>query len=204
MKRFTQYEISKKEKITFSLVNRTVNWFVQHGYAAKREGEYEITAPAAIFGLFPLYRSLKPYAVFDVNVKRERALGLVKKRGALCLTSALSYHGDYYRDPAVHAYLDDEKIIEELKRMPKGYCRIELYREDLNKDDFEQTKSAKYVSDGGNRQRFPTDLSEGQAEGHGIEKAGKYIVTNKIRTIIDLFCANKAYAAEGLIKTEWA
>jgi TctA family transporter len=35
------------------------------------------------------------------------------------------------------------------------------------------------------------------------KEAGGYRVTSKIRTIIDLFCANKAYIAEGLIKGEW-
>ena len=171
LKKFTQSEVSKKEDVTFSLVNRVVNWLVCQHYVTKRTGYYEVTAPATIFALFPLHRKLKPYATFDVNLPMEEVLKFIKGKANLCLTSALSYYDDYFRDPAIHAYLDDEKIIQELKNLPKGYTHIELYQEDLNSDDF-------------------------------IKKDG-YLITSKIRTIIDLFCANKAYAAERLIKKEW-
>lgn len=171
MKKFTQYQISKKGDITFSLVNKVVNWFVSRGYVAKRTGYYEVVAPVAIFNLFPLYRQMKPYAVFDVNLSRKQTLKALKSRGVLCLTTALSYHDDYFRDPVIHVYLEDKKILKDLKNLPKGYTHIELYREDLSNKDF-------------------------------IKKKGRFI-TDKIRTIIDLFCANKAYSAERLIKKEW-
>ncbi|MFH1394328.1 MAG: hypothetical protein ABIH29_05620 [Candidatus Micrarchaeota archaeon] len=172
LKKFTQYEVSKKEKVTFSLVNRVVNWLVSRGYVAKRTGHYELVAPAAIFSLFPVYRKMKPYVTFDVNISAEDALKMMKDKGKLCLTTALSYHDDYYRDPVVHAYLEDKKTIDSLKNLPKGYTHIELYHEDLNKDDFEKAR-------------------------------GQWI-TNKARTVMDLFCSNKAYAAERLIKKEWS
>ena len=170
-KRFTQYEISQKEKITFSLVNRTVNWFLRMGYVRKREGCYELVSAGAIFNLFPLYRRMQTYATFDVNLSHENALNLIKDKGTLCMTSALAYYDDYYRDSTIHAYLEDEKLIDELKSMPKGYTHIEIYKEDLNKGDTVKIRNQK--------------------------------VTDKIRTVIDLFCGNKAYAAEKLVKREW-
>ena len=172
LKKFTQYEVSKKEGATFSLVNKVVNWLVSRGYVAKRTGYYELVAPAAIFNLFPLYRRMKPYAIVDVNLPAKDVLNMIKGKGNLCLTTALSYYDDYYREPVIHAYLEDKKIIENLKNLPKGYTHIEIYHEDLNKDDFEKTK--------------------------------EQLITNKVRTVIDLFCSNKAYAAERLIKKEWA
>ena len=148
-----------------------MNWFVSCGYVAKRKGYYEIVAAAATFSLFPLYRKMKPYAAFDINLSKEEVLEIIKGKGALCLTSALFYYDSYYRDPAIHVYLNDNKIIEELKHYPKGFTHIEIYREDLNSNDF--------------------------------IKKNYHLVTDKIRTIIDLFCASKAYAAERLIKKEW-
>jgi len=171
LKKFTQYQISKGEKVTFSLVNRIVNWLVSRGYAAKGKEGYAIVAPVAILAVFPLYRKMKPYATFDVNLSKEAAIKMLKGKGVFCLTSALSFYDDYYRDDAIHVYLEDKKIIDELKDMKSGYCHIELYEEDLNKDD--------------------------------AEKITGQNVTNKIRTMVDLFCANKAYAAERLIKKEW-
>ncbi len=170
-RKFKQYQISKKEKITFSLVNRVVNWMVSRGYVAKRQGYYELVSTGAIFSLFPIYRQMKPYETFDVALKEKEALGLINRKAALCLSSALSTYDDYYRDSAIHAYVLDEDIVDELKHLPKGFTHVELYNEDLNDEDF--------------------------------EKKGGRMVTSKIRTIIDLFCANKAYAAERLIKKEW-
>jgi hypothetical protein len=171
LKKFKQYEISKKENVTFSLVNSVVNWLVYQYYVTKRTGYYEVTAPSSIFSLFPLHRKMKPYATFDVNIPREEMIELIKGKGMLCLTSALSYYDSYYRDPAIYIYLKDESLIHDLKDLPKGYTHIEIYEEDLNGDDFVTMK------------------------GHRI--------TTKLRTIIDLFCANKTYAAERLIKKEW-
>jgi len=169
-KKFTQYQISKNEKVTFSLVNRVVNWLVRIGYVAKRKGYYELTAPAAIFGLFSIYRKMAPIATFDVAPDSKEILNLLNKRAALCLTSALSAYDAYYRDTAIYAYALDKKLVGELGEMPKGYTRVELYEEDLNSQD--------------------------------IVKNGQW-KTSKVRTVIDLFCANKAYAAERLVKREW-
>ncbi len=171
LKKFKQYRLSKDTGVTFSLVNRIVNWFVSRGYVVKRTGYYELISPTVVFSLFPIYRKLEPVAVFDVNLRQKELLALIKGKGALCLTSALSFYDDYYRDPAVHIYLKDEKLLEALKRLPKGYCHIEVFNEDLNASDFEKR--------------------------HG------QLVTSKVRAVIDLFCAGKAYAAERLIKKEW-
>ncbi|MEW6748450.1 MAG: hypothetical protein AB1295_01965 [Candidatus Micrarchaeota archaeon] len=171
MKTFKQYQISKKEKVTFSLVNRIVNWLVAQRYVAKRTGYYELVSPSAILALFPLYRKIKPRDSLDVAMPAKEVLGMLKGKGVLCLTSALAYYDEYFRDPAIHVYLDDEKISKELKGLPKGYTHIEIYREDLNSDDFVTVKGQR--------------------------------ITKKIRTVADLFCANKAYTAERLIKKEW-
>jgi hypothetical protein len=171
LKTFKQYQISKREKVTFSLVNRVVNWLVVQRYVAKRTGHYELVSPSAILALFPIYRKMKPRDSLDVAMPVKEVLGILKGKGTLCLTSALAYYDEYFRDPAIHVYLDDEKVLKELKDLPMGYTHIEIYREDLNIDDVVTVKGQR--------------------------------ITKKTRTIVDLFCANKAYAAERLIKKEW-
>ena len=171
-KKFTQYEISKTENVTFSLVNKVVNWLLGHNYVAKRTGNYELVAAAGLFGIFPLFRKMKPYAAFEVDLSKEEVLKMMKAGGRLCLTSALQFHDAYFRDPVIHAYIDEGRLIDELKHLPKGYTRIEAYHEDLNSQDFEKKEG--------------------------------FVITSKTRTIIDLFCSNKAYASQRLIKKEWA
>jgi hypothetical protein len=171
LKKFTQYEISKQEKISFSLVNRVVNWFLSRGYVAKRTRYYEVISPTAIFNLFPIYRKLKPYEVLDIDIQEEQLYNILGKNAKFCLTTALSRYDNFFRDPAIHIYLDDSQILSNLKKFPKGYSHIEVYKEDLNKNDFIENKGV--------------------------------LITSKTRTIIDLFCAKKAYAAERMIKKEW-
>ncbi len=166
-KEFKQYQISKKQQVTFSLVNRIVNWMVSRGYVAKRINHYAIVSPTAILNLFPIYRQMKPVETFDIALPEKEALQMMKGRAILCLTSALSFYDDYFRDTAIHAYIKDRSLVDEFKALPKGFTHIELYEEDLNPDDF---------------------VKENQ------------MLTNKTRTIIDLFCANKAYTAQRLMK----
>ncbi|MCL6088741.1 MAG: hypothetical protein M1530_01085 [Candidatus Marsarchaeota archaeon] len=182
-KKFKQYQISKEEKISLHLVNKLVNWMISLGYVARRKGNlsekdtgkrrgyYELISPGAIFGLFPISRQIKPSETFNVEYSPDEVMKLLKGKSALCLTSALSYYDDYYRDPAIFAYIRDENLVDLLKDLPNGKTRVELFREDLNDGDF-------------------------------VEKKGA-VITDKIRTIIDLYCANKAYAAERLIKKEF-
>lgn len=170
--KFTQYAIGKETNVAFSGVNRVVNWLVSLGYVAKRKGYYELVAPAPVFSLFPLNRRLKPFASFEIGPDRKQALELIKGKTALCLTTALSFYDDYFRDPSLHAYLNDENLLGELKRLPRGFTRVALYREDLSADDF-------------------------------IEKNG-FRVSDQTRTVIDLFCGNKAYAAERLLRRKWS
>ncbi len=171
-KKFKQIEISEKAKVTFSLVNRIVKWMVSLGYVGKRKGYYELISSGAIFNLFPLYRQIKPIATFNVEMPPAEAMKMLEGRVALCLTSALRHYSDYYQDPAIYAYSLDKKLLNDLRELPEGKTRIEIFDEDLNGDDFVKEK--------------------------GIR------MTSKIRTIIDLYCANKAYAAEWLVKREFA
>lgn len=171
MKRFTQYKISKERGVTFSLVNRVVNWFVAGGAVAKRTGHYELVSAAGIFSIFPIYRKLKPFATFNLEADREQVLELAGKDAVLCLTSALSYYDDYYRDPSIHLYSPSEQFLKEIVNLRKGYTHVELYFDDMH--------------------------------GNGVTKKNGQAVTDKVRTVVDLFCNNKAYVAERLVKREW-
>lgn len=169
--RFKQYEISKKEGVTFSVVNRVVNWFVYQGLVAKRKGYYELVSPAGILNLFPLDRRMAPARAIDVELKPREVLEKLKDKGVLCLTSALPYYDNYFRDPSIHVYLEDHGLINEFRSARPGYTKIFTYDQDLPVNN--------------------------------AVKHGGQLVTDEVRTIIDLFCSNKSYAAERLVKRKW-
>lgn len=183
-KKFKQYQIGKEEKVSLHLVNNLVKWLISLGYVArrngnltkqedtgKRRGYYELVSAGAIFNLFLLNRQLKPIASFNVEPSAVEVMKMLEDKAALCLTSALSHYSDYYRDPAIYAYALDKTLLNDLKDLPEGKTRIEIFEEDLNGEDFVTKKDVR--------------------------------LTNKIRTIIDLYCANKAYAAEWLVRREF-
>ena len=62
-----------------------------------------------------------------------------KNGGILCLTTALElFDDDYFRDPAVHAYVTDIKLVNKLKNMEEGETKVYLYSykyPDLEKTD---------------------------------------------------------------------
>ncbi len=171
---FRQLRAQKDVGVSFGLVNRTVNWMVSRGYAAKTSEGYKVIAPAALAGAFSFFRRMEELktASLDVNVKPGDLARLFKEHGAvLCLSSALAYYDDYFRDPSFHVY-GRENLVSALQELPDGRIRVEVYRDDLAfQADFTVAKNTQ--------------------------------ITTRTRTIIDLLCSQRAYAAERLIKKTW-
>ena len=171
---FKQVELERASGVSFGLVNRTVKWMVSRKYVAREGGHYRVIAPAALAEAFSFFRRLEETRLssFDVDVDGKTLRKVLKEHGAvLCLTSALVYYDNYFRDPAVSVY-GNKELTNSLKTMRTGRMRVEVFTDDLKQDeDF-------------------------------LEMRGMRI-TSKVRTIIDLLCSQKSYAADQLIKKTW-
>ncbi|MBI5176490.1 hypothetical protein HY995_00215 [Candidatus Micrarchaeota archaeon] len=172
--RFKQVDLEEAAGVSFGLVNRAVRWMVSRKFVSKEGGQYEVIAPAALAGAFSLFRQLgeaRPSS-FSVDADGKTLLKALKEHGAvLCLTSALSYYGDYPRDPVVSVYAD-KALADSLKRMAPGGTRVEIFSDDLGqKGDFVEMRGVR--------------------------------LTSRVRTIIDLLCSEKSYAAGQLMKKTW-
>ncbi|GEM_PF-747016 len=190
---FKQWSVHEQTGVSFGWVNFITNWLVSHGYAARREGQYKLLAPTALAQQFSFFRRMEQlrFASFEVETNEAELSELLSKTNAvLCLTSALQRYDDYFRDPSVHAYAG-EKTAQALRALPLGNTRVDLYADDLKQeDDFEK----------------PEILQVRPAYGSNtITRLAKESVgmTKKTRTIIDVLCSQRAYAADELIKKTW-
>ncbi len=172
---FKQLEAQKATGVSFGLVNRVTNWMKSRKFVAKEPGGYNVIAPAALAQTFSLFRQMGDLRTseFMVDINPQKLESIIKEHGAAyCLSSALSYYDDYFRDPSIHVY-GSKKLEKTLNNLPSGRTRIDVYRDDLQ-------ENADIIS------------------AKGIRK------TTKIRTIIDLLCSERAYAADRLIKKTWS
>ncbi|MBI5036154.1 hypothetical protein HZC09_02310 [Candidatus Micrarchaeota archaeon] len=144
-------------------------------FAAEESGGYRVIAPAALAQTFSVFRRMDDLhsGAYTLHVDAKELTKLFKEHDAVyCLSSALAYYDDYFRDPSVQVY-GSEALNKALLELPSGRrVRVDVYEDDLQDDE-------DIVSEKGVR------------------------LTAKTRTIIDLLCSERAYAAEQLIKKTW-
>lgn len=171
---FKQVELEEAAGVSFGLVNRTVRWMASRKFVAREGGLYKVIAPAALSEAFSLFRQLDEIRLssFEVDADGKTLLKVLNEHGAvLCLTSALAYYDDYFRDPVVSVY-GNKALATSLKEMGGGRTKVEVFADDLKQQkDF-------------------------------VEREGVRL-TGKVRTIIDLLCSQKSYAADQLIRKTW-
>jgi hypothetical protein len=134
---------------------------------------YEVPSRTALLGFYANFRDMSKERLFTRKIGRDynAVMKYLSDNGAImCLTTALQFHDDYFRDIAIHAYAENRKLLEIIPRQEEGDIQVNLYAYDF--------------VDKVNKEK-------------GIR------VTSPIRTIMDLYCNNMAYAAERLIAREW-
>ncbi len=175
-KKFKQRELARELKASPARVNEVVQWLIKNNLVEKYKNRYEVLNPIGVIKLFAYSRRMDDLKQFSIDVKedRERLFDYLRKRKVVfCLTSALQEYSAYFRDPSINFYARNyEKIRDELKSLPQGMMRINVYKPDAS------------------------------LEPDTVKKDGM-LLTSELRTVIDLFCDNKAYAAKELIEKLW-
>ena len=154
-----------------------VNRLEKMGYVRKnpkisiKKPNYEVVSPVALLEYTTRLRNMNElrYRSFDIGNDRNEVKRLIcEKNAILCLSTALEYYDEYYRDPAIHAYAQDLNILQDLmNEQTEGNIKVIFYKYDI------------------------PDEIEIQ---NGIRR------TSPIRTIIDMYCNNLAYAVDPLIR----
>lgn len=179
---FLQRHMAKAVGIHFGkTVNDFVHWLIDLGYVervgATQQGarSYQVVNPVGLISFYSHFRKMKKIDTFMLGNTREEMIEYLSQRGLIfCLTTALSHHMNYVLDPAVNAYLPREKI--------------SVLIDDLSHQV---------------RGRVTVNLYEYDIEDPDIMIKDNKKTTSKVRTIIDLYCDNKAFAAEELVKEIW-
>ena len=180
---FSQREMARDiGKKHGSVISGFVNWLDELGFIQKtyekavKAPKYEVPSPIALVEFFSRTRKMKDLKIdsFEIGTSRDEVKKILSEKGAImCLTTALEYSDNYFRDPAIHAYAKNRNIIQELAtEQIGGKLKVILYEYDFPDKPKEQDDGVKITSD--------------------------------IRTIMDMFCNDMAYAAEPLIKKVWS
>lgn len=177
---FTQRQMARDLGIPHGYkISSFVNWLEKIGFVSKtynsitKSKAYEVRSPAALIDFFSRHRRMADLKIdsFEIGSNHEEVISYLTKNNVIfCLTTALSYYDQYFRDPLVHAYVPNLKFIEDISKKPRGIIKVILYQYDLP-DKFQIKDNRK--------------------------------ITSSIRTIIDLYCDDKAYTTEQLIRKIW-
>ncbi len=172
--RFAQSRVHNETGVSAGRVNQVVQWLMRTGYVRKAACRYELIAPLAVVKLFPLARSMKEQIIFSREVD-----------------------------------VENEDIVKWLTGKGAVFClttalqQYDTYFRDPAVNIYADEKAALEL------ERLPAGLTrvnvykpDMNLESDTTEKDGVK-ATSMERTVIDLFCDNKAYAAERLVKRLW-
>lgn len=179
---FLQRDVANMAHAQPTQVSRIVRWLETHEHVTRRkeDGLYEVTAPASlVIALMPYQRKMSDSLAGTVKVREEldKVAGLLVKEGAtLCLESALSVYSEYFRPDRLAVYHPDPKgLLSRLAPNEGGFLPVSVYMADIP--------------------------LEGDVEGPDSKSPLRR--TTKFRTLVDLLCDNRAYAAKDLFLSLW-
>jgi hypothetical protein len=173
--KFNQLETSASTGVSIGMVNRVTKWLIERGYAARSNGGYELIMPAALLTLFPVYRRMEGLAgaTFKLGISEKELSALLKKHKAVLCLTSASQYYDQY--------IRDPSL--------HVYSESSELKAELGRYASGLTAITIYSPD------IPL-------EGDTETKKG-FFLTTELRTMIDLLCSNKAYAAESMIRKRW-
>ena len=179
---FLQIEVAKEAVAHPPQVSTVVRWLHEHQHVIRRkiEGRYEVTQPSSlVVAVFPYQRVMNRTLVGTVNVRSapDEVCQLLTREGAtLCLESALSVHSEFFRPDRVAAYHPKPKwLLKQIAPNEGGMLPISVYEPDIPLEG---------------------DVEEPDSD-------SPFRRTTPFRTLVDLVCDNRAYAAKDLFWTLW-
>ena len=179
---FLQNEVAKEAAAHPPQVSTVVRWLQAHQHVIRRktDGRYEVAQPASlVIAVFPYQRVMDRTLVGTVKVRStpEDVCQLLTREGAtLCLESALSVHSEFFRPDRVAVYHSKpKKLLKQIAPNEGGLLPVSVYEPDIPLEG---------------------DVEEPDSD-------SPFRRTARFRTLVDLVCDNRAYAAKDLFWTLW-
>ena len=117
-------------------VNSFVKWLEELKYVKKTfetgrgKPRYEVPSRAALLNFYSRHRNMREERIGTFNIGRnyKSVRKFLSDNGAImCLTTALQFYDDYFRDPAIDVYVDDLKLLNIIPKQSKGEVKVNLY-----------------------------------------------------------------------------
>lgn len=179
---FLQTEIATATGAANSQVSRLVRWLEVHQHVLHRrsDGRYEAVQPAGlILAVLPYQRRMVQAleGTKRVRGRMDEVSRILTQEGAtLCLESALSTHSEYFRADRVAVYhAKPRELLAAMAPDEGGLLPVAVYSPDI-------------------------PLEGDVLEPDAVSPLRR---TDAFRTLIDLVCDNRAYAAKDLFSKLW-
>ena len=189
-KKFTQLALSRQVDASFGIVNRTTRWLEAKNYVKKTGKFYELRDPDGILSSLAVFRDMKSLIIDEVTVSLTPAQikGLLPPdRVCYCLETALEEYSNYFRANRVCVYVDKKDV-------PRLLALLENRKGPGTQVVFYEEKPPVK----GKKPTLP-EFKDTQTTNESINRW----YTPRTRTVIDLVCDNKAYAAQDLFMSLW-
>ncbi|MEM4391531.1 MAG: hypothetical protein QXG67_01945 [Candidatus Nitrosotenuis sp.] len=121
-------------------VNSFVRWLEESKYIRKtldpNTGKlaYEVPSRAALLGFYARFRDMSKEKLLVRKIGRDynAVMKYLSDNGAvMCLTTALQFYDDNFRDITIHAYAENRKLMEIIPRQEEGDIQVNLYAYDF-------------------------------------------------------------------------
>ena len=179
---FTQLEVAQGAEAAPSQVSSLVRWLEAHQHVRRRkeDGRFETVQPASlVLAIYPYQRTMGRTLTGTLKVRGnpEEVSRILSNEGAtLCLESALAQYSQFFRAERIAVYhRKPRKLLSELAPSEGGVLQVAVYEPDIPlKGD--------------------------------VEEPGPSVPlrrTTRYRTLVDLVCDNRSYAARDLFQELW-
>lgn len=170
---FTQYGLKKELQLGMSIVNDTINILLDKEFIEKKEKKYVLVDEKGLLDMIAFLKPLKNDIKLKISTsltKKEIQTKLPKDT-IFCLESALEQYTNYYESNRIAVYLTENSILK------------------LKKEFFAP----------GNKTELVIIEAKPELTNKEINTKNKINYTNPTRTIIDLYCDNKAFLADKIL-----
>lgn len=167
---FTQTEVHEATGVSIGRVNQVVSWLRESGQVEKTGTQYRLTSGVSLISLLANFRSMKKTATLDIDAERKEISEFLAEKGTVFCLTSALQLHD--------SYFRDPSIC--------AYSSNKEIVEELEKFSKGNLRTNIYEPD--------LLLDENTVSINSRR------TTSELRTIIDLFCDDKGYAAERLIE----
>ena len=117
-------------------VSSFVSWLENLKYikktleTGKGKPRYEVPSRTALLNFYSRNRNMNDEKIgtYDIGRDYKSVRKYLSDNGAImCLTTALQLYGDFFRDPSIHVYVENLKLLDIIPQQSKGDVKVHLY-----------------------------------------------------------------------------